>query len=205
MTLVIGDAELQPNDSGDARTGPDIPPKAISLRSVPQELWDAGQLLGRQFRRTAGGGVAVQRLGSRRFRDRQPSADGTLIDAKGGRDIDFQPAQFVQLKGSEPSPFSASSVEGEVFHPSMLTEVALFAQRSVNRVRLTASSKSGREDLNLRPLGPEAWNPLAPKRLKAPGDLQLIYIQAYLQALALDSEESRIRAVQRPKSSTDPV
>jgi len=73
----------------------------------------------------------VQGLWSARFRDRQPPTDGPFADAKRYRNIDFQPAQFVQAQGLEASPLSDRSIKVLVLHPLMLTKVALFAQLSV--------------------------------------------------------------------------
>src|SRR5208337_2596311 len=132
VILVIGGTKLPLNHLGNASTGPNVPTKPISLRSVPEKLRHLFQLGRRQFRRTAGGGMAMQRLRSFCCRYRQPPADCSITDAKCCRNIDFQPAQLVQLEGSEPPPFSHSPIKMRILHPLIVTKVALFAQLSVS-------------------------------------------------------------------------
>src|SRR6266404_4015813 len=131
MVLVVGDAQFPLDHLGDAHTGPNVPTKPISLRSVPKEIREPGQLLCSKFRRTTGGWMAMQSFRSTHLRNRKPPTHCPLTNAKGYGNIDFRPAQFIQLQGLEPSPFSYSPIKVAILHPLMVTKVALFAQLSV--------------------------------------------------------------------------
>src|SRR6266568_759941 len=53
MVLVVRDAELFVDDEGDAGAGPDLPAQPVSLRPVPEELWDLALLSRRELGRPA--------------------------------------------------------------------------------------------------------------------------------------------------------
>src|SRR3954447_1150796 len=49
LALAVRHAELLADDPGDPVTGPDVPPEAIRLGAVPEEVGDQAYLLGGQF------------------------------------------------------------------------------------------------------------------------------------------------------------
>src|SRR6266404_9273811 len=142
VVLVIGDAQFPLDHLRDAGTGPNVSAKPISLRSVPKEIREPGQLFCSKFRRTTGGWMAMQSFRSTFFHNRKPPAYSPLANPKGHGNIDFQPAQFVQLERLEPSPFSYSPIKVLIIHPFMVTNVALFAQLSVIWQRCRSSTAS---------------------------------------------------------------
>ena len=56
VALVVADAELLLDHLGDAGTGPDLTPKPVGLRAMPEELRDQALLSGREFGRASGAG-----------------------------------------------------------------------------------------------------------------------------------------------------
>src|SRR5712691_8597377 len=132
MVLVVGHSEFHSDNLSDTSTSPNVAAKTIGLGSIAKKLGDPSQLRRRQFRRSSGGRVPNQCLGSPSVCCRQPSANRALVDAERFGNIDLQPAAFVQFKGPKPSPFRNLRPEMAVFiHPLMLRKVAPLAQLSV--------------------------------------------------------------------------
>ena len=105
MVFVVVDAELFPDDTGDAGAGPDLAAETVSLRTMPEELGDEVLLLVGQSGDTTGGGMGAKRVSSVSFGDSQPAADGRLRDTESRRDPTLRPTVVAQAQGPHPPPF----------------------------------------------------------------------------------------------------
>lgn len=99
MTRMIGDAEFQADDGGDARTGPQLSTKAIGCGPALQQRGQAGELVGRQPPRGPGWGPAPERLGAGFAGPCHPLTDGALADPQGLGDQTLRPALLLEVPG----------------------------------------------------------------------------------------------------------
>jgi hypothetical protein len=83
MTWVIGDAEFQADDGGDARPGPQLATKAIGDGPSLQQRGQASELVGGQPPRGPRWRPATERLGAGFAGPFHPLADGSLADPHG--------------------------------------------------------------------------------------------------------------------------
>jgi hypothetical protein len=105
MALVIGDSELLLDDFGDAAASPDLAPKAVGFRPVPQKVGDESNLIRIKLGGVAGAGSREQSSGTFIARFRDPLADSSFCDAKSSGDMPLLPAELDELPSAHPSPF----------------------------------------------------------------------------------------------------
>ena len=135
MVPMVADAELLLDDLGDAGAGPDPTPEAVSLRPVPEELWDQSLLLRRQPTVAAWSGVGTKSIRATPFSSGKPLADGWPRDAKSLGDGPLRPAFMLQAQRPHPPPLlpvpecREGGVHTSFYGPEQLSR---FAQRSVS-------------------------------------------------------------------------
>ena len=83
MPRMIGDAECQADDGGNACTGPQLATEALGEGPALQERGPAGERVGRQPPRGPGWRPAPERLGSGFAGPGHPLTDGPLADTHG--------------------------------------------------------------------------------------------------------------------------
>src|SRR5512135_2755667 len=104
VVLVVANAELLLDDESDAGAGPDLAPKALGLRAMPEELRDEALLLGSQPGDPARGGMGAKGLGAVPLRDGKPVADGGVGDAESPGDRPLRPAFVLERQRPHPPP-----------------------------------------------------------------------------------------------------
>ena len=144
MIFVVAHTEFFFDNSGDAGAGPNFAAKPISLRSVPEKLWNQILLGRRQLRRMARRGLGTQRFGPTFAGPRKPAADRFLRDTKGFSNVTLIPAVLLQVQRPQPPPL-APVVRGEArpFHSVIILRprnLTSFAQRSVDLGRAARGS-----------------------------------------------------------------
>jgi hypothetical protein len=102
---MIGDAEFQADDGGDARTGPQLSTKAIGDGPSMQQLGQAGELGGRQPPRGPGWRPVTERLGAGFAGPFHPLADGVLADPQRLGNLALRPALLLEVPSLESSGF----------------------------------------------------------------------------------------------------
>jgi hypothetical protein len=102
---MVGDAEFQADDGGDARTGPQLSTKAIGCGSTLQQLGQAGELCGREPARGPGRGMVAQGVGALLAGALHPLTDGAFTDAERFSDLALGPAPLLETPGLAPSGF----------------------------------------------------------------------------------------------------
>lgn len=134
MALMVADPELFLNDPSDAGTGPDIPPKAVRLGTMPEELGDQTFLRRRELGRVPRTGTSAQGLGPAIADTGEQTTDAHRGDAQRLGDVLPRPALLLQMPCSKPPPFEpVSRKEIWDFHTLFWAArgVTFFAQRSV--------------------------------------------------------------------------
>src|SRR5207249_3070206 len=109
VVLVVADAELLLDHSGDAGAGPYFTPEPVSLRPVPKELRDQPLLRGTEFGRGSGAGVGAQSLQPAVTGASEPAADAHRGDAERLGDVVPGPALLIQVQRSKPPPLKPVS------------------------------------------------------------------------------------------------
>jgi hypothetical protein len=105
LALAVRDAELLADDPGDPVTGPDVPPEAVRLGTVPEEVGDQVELLGGQLGSHATPvGVGGERLRPAVSGGGQPLADRTCSGAESGGDVALEPSLLMQFQRPHPPP-----------------------------------------------------------------------------------------------------
>jgi hypothetical protein len=108
MTWMRGDAECQADDGGDARTGPQLPTKAIGDGPSLQQLGQASELVGRQPPRGPGWRPATESLGAGFAGPCHPLADGAFADPHGLGNLALRPALLLEVPGLQAPRFFPS-------------------------------------------------------------------------------------------------
>src|SRR5262249_19094681 len=106
VPLVVANTELFLDDASDAGTGPDLPSGAISLRPVPEELWDAAFLVGGELGRMARRGPRPESLAARAAGTGEQAADRYLGGTEGLGDVALIPALLLQVQRPQPPPLT---------------------------------------------------------------------------------------------------
>src|SRR5512135_3741871 len=104
LTRAVRDAELLADDPGDPLTGPDVPPEAVGLGPMPEEVGDQAKLLGGELGGRARGGVRAERVRTAAAGGGQPPADGPLGGVERERDLALLPALSRQIQRPHPPP-----------------------------------------------------------------------------------------------------
>jgi hypothetical protein len=99
MTRMIGDAEFQADDGGDASTGPQLSSKAIGSGPSMQQLGQTSELVGRQPPRGPRRRPATERLGTTVAGSCHPLTDGALADTHGLGKLALRPALLLEVPG----------------------------------------------------------------------------------------------------------
>ncbi len=94
---MIGDAEFQADDGGNARTGPQLSTKTIGYGPSLQQLGQAGELVGRQPPRSPRGRPAPERLGAGGAGPCHPLTDGALADPHGHSNLPLGPPLLFEV------------------------------------------------------------------------------------------------------------
>jgi hypothetical protein len=105
MTRMIGDAEFQADDGGDASPGPQLSAKAIGCGPSMQQLGQAAELVGRQSPRGPGWRPATESIGAGVAGPFHPLTDGSLADPQGLGNPALGPAFLLEVPGLETSGF----------------------------------------------------------------------------------------------------
>src|SRR5512135_2370981 len=99
LALAVRDAGLLREDINDSATSPAIPPKAIRLGAVPEEVGDQPHLLrGQLRRRTPTAGARDRRVRPPTPGGGQPLADRRLGGVEGGRDVALLPTLSLEVQ-----------------------------------------------------------------------------------------------------------
>ena len=110
LALAVRDAELLVNGPGDTLTGPDVSPKAVGLRSVPEEVGDQPELFGCELGDRARGGMGAESFWPTPSCSGGPTTNRGLGGIEGGCDVALLPALSL-----EPVPsFAATPSSHEV-------------------------------------------------------------------------------------------
>jgi hypothetical protein len=105
MPGMVGNPIFELKHSGNPPTGPELSPKAIGFGPPLQELGQAGELLGREPARGAGGWTVAQGLGASLAGTRHPLTDSAFADTERFGDLALGPALLLEAPGLEPSGF----------------------------------------------------------------------------------------------------
>jgi hypothetical protein len=105
MTRVVHDTEFQLNDGRDPPPRPELAAKTIGLGTPPQQLGQAGQLLGREPTACSRWRAVSEGVRSRLAGAFHPLTDGPLADPQRLGDLPLGPALLFEAPGLEPSGF----------------------------------------------------------------------------------------------------
>jgi len=97
MTGMIGDAEFQADDGGDASAGPQRSTEAVGYGPSVQQLGQASELVGRQPPRGPRWRPAPERLGAGLAGPCPPLTDGALADPHGHSNLALRPSLLLEV------------------------------------------------------------------------------------------------------------
>src|SRR5262249_14701180 len=100
----VADPELLLKDPGHTGAGPDLPPKPIRLRAVPEELRDQSPLSGGEPGRGTGAGLGAQGLRPAVPGTGEPAAAAVGGGAERLGDVVPRPAVLLQTQRLKPPP-----------------------------------------------------------------------------------------------------
>jgi hypothetical protein len=105
MTRVRGDTKFHADHGRDPTAGPQFAAKAVGRRAAMHQLWQAGQLLGRQPPRGPGWRPTPERLGTNVAGPCHPLTDSALADPQRLGTLALRPALLREVPGVESSGF----------------------------------------------------------------------------------------------------
>src|SRR5579871_1759997 len=109
VIFVVADPELLLDDPGHPRAGPDLTPKSVRFRAMPEEFGDQTLLRSREFGRWPRMRASVQGLWPAVTNPREPPADTHRGDAERLCNIRPRPTLPLQVQRSKPPPFQPIS------------------------------------------------------------------------------------------------